>query len=192
VHGCMQPGFRRLRPHRRWHQTPPASSASSSRRSRANARVPGPIVTSVLIAARSRASSLVLDAGASQRRRGQRRVGRLELKIRRPKGASESQHRKLARWGAETRARNVPLDEVPEGVRRISIPADDPPESQRPVDADEAQLALELQQLRRALRRARWIPWRRRKRPMIQTTIDQLAARRRQLRGSTARVPRRL
>jgi len=101
-------------------------------------------------------------------------------------------HRKLARWSAETCARDASLDEVPDGVRRISLPADETPQTQRPVNVDEAQVAVELQQLRRALRRARWIPWRRRKRPVIQTAIDKLADRRRQLRANTDRIPRRL
>jgi hypothetical protein len=104
------------------------------------------------------------------------------LSIGHPMPASRKQ-RRLGRWSAETRVREAPLDEVPDGVRRISLPSDDTPESHRSIDADEATLALELQRLRRQLRRARWIPWRRRKRPQIGAAIDQLRARRRQLRA---------
>jgi hypothetical protein len=106
---------------------------------------------------------------------------------------SSRRDRKLARWRSDTRAREAPLDEVPhEQLQRIAVPFEDMPDAQRPVDADAAKLAVRLQDLRRRLRRARWIPWRRRKRPHMQAEIDVLVAQRTQLRDRRKGHHRRL
>jgi hypothetical protein len=95
-------------------------------------------------------------------------------------------NRRLGRWSQETYLRDAPLDEVPAGATRITIPRDDAPESQRPVTADAAALALRLRELRRSLWWARWIPWRRRKRAAIQSQISALVEKRQRLRRKDA------
>ena len=107
--------------------------------------------------------------------------------------AETRRNRKLARWRRETVARDARLDEVPAAeVTRITIPANDIPTSQRPVDADAAALAVALQQVRKQLRRARWIPWRRRRRPQLQAQIDELTRQRQRLRSKAPGSARRL
>jgi hypothetical protein len=102
-------------------------------------------------------------------------------------------HRKLGRWRRETFAGEAPLDEVPStALRRISIPGQDVPGSQRSVDADAAALAVALRELRRQLRRARWIPWRRRKRSQLRAQIEELVQQRRRLRADRDGPARRL
>ena len=93
-------------------------------------------------------------------------------------------HRKQARWAAETYRREAPLDEVPNPtVKGIAIPTEDMPASHRAVDADAAALALRMQVLRRQIRIARWIPWRRRNRPLLRTELEELSRQRRALRS---------
>ena len=102
-------------------------------------------------------------------------------------------NRKLARWGRETAARERPLDEVPaDAVTRIVLPAHEVPVGQRPVDADAAALAVTLVELRRRLRRARWIPWRRRTRPQLEAQIAELSRQRQRLRSRSPGSARRL
>jgi hypothetical protein len=102
-------------------------------------------------------------------------------------------NRKLARWGRETAARERRLDEVPaDAVTHITIRAYDVPAGERPVDRDAAALAVTLRELRRRLRRARWIPWRRRKRPQLQAEIDELTRQRQALRRKAPGSGRRL
>ena len=96
--------------------------------------------------------------------------------------AETRRNRKLGRWRGETEAREGRLDEVPsEALTRITMPAYDAPVSERPVDADAAKLAVALRELRKQLRWARWIPWRRRKRPQLQAEIDELTRQRQRL-----------
>jgi hypothetical protein len=107
--------------------------------------------------------------------------------------AQTRRNRKLGRWGRETAAREAPLDEVPsEAVTRITMPAYDVPVGERPVDSDSARLALALRELRKQLRWARWIPWRRRKRPQLQAQIDKLTRQRQRLRARASGTGRRL
>jgi hypothetical protein len=107
--------------------------------------------------------------------------------------AETRRNRKLGRWGRETRARERPLDEVPsEAVTRITMPAYNVPVGERPVDADVAKLAVKLREARRQLRRARWIPWRRRKRPQLRAQIADLTRQRQQLRSRAPGSGRRL
>jgi len=102
-------------------------------------------------------------------------------------------NRKLARWGRETAARERPLDEVPaDAVSRIVLPAHEVPVGQRPVDADAAALAVTLVELRKRLRRARWIPWRRRTRPQLKAQIAELSRQRQRLRSRSPGSARRL
>ena len=101
-------------------------------------------------------------------------------------------NRKLARSGRETATRERPFDEVPaDSVTRIELPAHEVPVGQRPVDADAAALAVTLVELRKRLRRARWIPWRRRTRPQLETQIAESRQRQR-LRSRSAGTARRL
>jgi hypothetical protein len=89
--------------------------------------------------------------------------------------AQTRRHRKQGRWGRETARREAPLDEVPApGVTRISLPEHTVPASQLPVTAESATLARTIEQLQRRLRRARWVPWQRRRRPELQAQIDEL------------------
>jgi hypothetical protein len=102
-------------------------------------------------------------------------------------------NRKLARWGRETAARERPRDEVPaQSALRVELPAHDVPAGQRPVDADAAALAVTLVELRRRLRRARWIPWRRRTRPQLESKIAELSRQRQHMRGRSPGSARRL
>jgi hypothetical protein len=107
--------------------------------------------------------------------------------------AETRRHRKLGRWSRETAAREGRLDEVPsDAVTRVTLPEHDVPVGQRAVDADAAALAVALQRLRRKLRWARWIPWRRRARPRLQAQIEELTRQRQRLRSKPAGSARRL
>src|SRR5262245_46829771 len=107
--------------------------------------------------------------------------------------AQTRRDRKLGRWRRETAYRSAPLDEVPAAeIRSISIPASDVPASQLPVNADSAALAIAIRDLRRRLRRARWIPWQRRRRPKLQSQIDELLRQWRKLRATDDASARRL
>ena len=107
--------------------------------------------------------------------------------------AETRRNRKLGRWRHETAMRERQLDEVPsEAVTRITMPAQDLPVGERPVDADAAKLAVALRELRRQLRWARWIPWRRRRRPQLQARIDELTRQRQRLRSRAPGNARRL
>src|SRR4051794_21051561 len=105
--------------------------------------------------------------------------------------AQSRRDRKLGRWGRETALREAPLDEVAaRSVQRITIPAEDMPASQSPVSADAAAVAVVLRELRRRLRWARWIPWRRKTRPRLQAQIDALVQQRHRMRGGGSRSTR--
>ena len=106
--------------------------------------------------------------------------------------AQTKRNRKLGRWRRESWARERPLDEVPaEGVRRIELPADVTLGENEPhFDAEAAQLAVALQDLRKKLRRWRWIPWRRRKRPELESRMTELRRQRQQIRDSYRHSPR--
>jgi hypothetical protein len=107
--------------------------------------------------------------------------------------AQTRRDRKLGRWGRETALREGRLDEVPaEGLNRIVLPAHDVPASQLPVTAEAASLAVSIRQLRQQLKRARWIPWQRRRRPQLQAQIDELIQNWRALRADGAGRGRRL
>jgi hypothetical protein len=66
------------------------------------------------------------------------------------------------------------------------------PASQLPVTAEAAALAVSIRHLRQRLRRARWIPWQRRRRPQLQAQIDELIQQWRTLRADGAKRGRRL
>jgi hypothetical protein len=105
--------------------------------------------------------------------------------------AQSQRNRKLGRWGRETALREAPLDEVAApGAERITMPSEDMPISHRAVDADEASIAVDLRDLRTRLSRARWIPWRRNKRPQMRAQIDALAKQRERIRASCSRARR--
>ena len=92
---------------------------------------------------------------------------------------------KLGRWAKETAYREAPLEAVSDArVTRIAIPSDDTPETQWPVSKEAAALAVQIRDLRRQLRRWRWIPWRRRQRPQLHRRIDELVRRHSALRRS--------
>jgi hypothetical protein len=95
-------------------------------------------------------------------------------------------NRKLGRWRRETWARERPLDEVPAaGLRRIELPPDLVASENEPhFDAEGAELAVALQELRKKLRRWRWIPWRRGKRPELEALIAELRRQRQQIRDN--------
>ncbi len=82
---------------------------------------------------------------------------------------------KLARWRRETAKREAPLDHVPvQGLSRIRLPPDAVGQDGPRFDPETAALAVTLRDLRIRLRRWRWIPWRRRKRPQLERLIDEL------------------
>ena len=89
--------------------------------------------------------------------------------------AQTRRNRKLGRWGRETATREASLDEVTAPtVSRISLPDHQVPKSQLPVTAESAALARTIQDLQRRLRRARWIPWQRGRRPAMRAQIEEL------------------
>jgi hypothetical protein len=98
--------------------------------------------------------------------------------------AQTRRNRRLGRWERETALREAPLDEVPgQAVTRISLPDHDVPASQLPVTAESGALARSVEDLQRRLRRARWIPWQRRRRPELEAQIDELKRQWRALRA---------
>jgi hypothetical protein len=102
--------------------------------------------------------------------------------------AQSRRNRKLGRWGRETALREAPLDEVAaRGAERITIPSEDMPSSHRPVDADEANVAVALRELHARLWWARWIPWQRSRRPRMQAEIDALRKQRQHMRAGGSR-----
>jgi hypothetical protein len=81
----------------------------------------------------------------------------------------------------------VPVEEV----SRIRLPPDAMGQEGPRVDSEAAALAVTLRDLRSRLRRWRWIPWRRRKRPELERLIEELSRQRAELRlTSGGRRPR--